>query len=236
MNNVNIMKRLPLISMQGMVVLPGMVGHIDLKAGEVEEALISIMNKGGEVALATMREGTEKVIDLSSLYPVGVLAEIKQEVKLPDGNIRILMEGKDRILLRDINTKNKGLHMVEAEIKPVEPAFYSADEAEVRIRMLSELLGEYVIYQPGLAKGLLALARNVRNVSIFLNAIMAKIPFQAGQRLSFLIQDREDLLFECVYREFKKELEIAKVRAELQDKLNREVSEAANTQKKEFFL
>ena len=104
MNNVNIMKRLPLISMQGMVVLPGMVGHIDLKAGEVEEALISIMNKGGEVALATMREGTEKVIDLSSLYPVGVLAEIKQEVKLPDGNIRILMEGKDRNLLLDINT------------------------------------------------------------------------------------------------------------------------------------
>ena len=68
------MKRLPVIAMQGMVVLPGMVGHIDLKTSDVEEALLNIMNNGGNVILATMREGVEKITGAESVFPVCVTA------------------------------------------------------------------------------------------------------------------------------------------------------------------
>ena len=236
MNDYNEMKRLPVIAMQGMVVLPGMVGHIDLKFGEVVEALNTIMNKGGEVALATMREDAEKITDVSSLYPIGVLAEIKQKVNLPNGNVRILLEGRERIAFYSLETKKNGLFIADTGIKPVERADYTSDEAEARIRMLSEILGEYVVYQPSISKSLLATARNVNDLSFFMTVLTAKIPFQAGQRLSFLMQDKEELLFECVLREFKKELQIAKVRSEVQEKLNKDVNEATAEQKKEFFL
>ena len=236
MNDYNEMKRLPVIAMQGMVVLPGMVGHIDLKFGEVVEALNTIMNKGGEVALATMREDAEKITDVSSLYPIGVLAEIKQKVNLPNGNVRILLEGRERIAFYSLEAKKNGLFIADTGIKPVERADYTSDEAEARIRMLSEILGEYVVYQPSISKSLLATARNVNDLSFFMTVLTAKIPFQAGQRLSFLMQDKEELLFECVLREFKKELQIAKVRSEVQEKLNKDVNEATAEQKKEFFL
>ena len=236
MSDLANMKRLPMIAMQGMVVLPGMVGHIDLKKGEVEEALIDIMEGGGEVALATLREGVTSITGLNAVFPVGVIARIKQRVSLPGGNIRVLLEGVERIVFHNVGAKQKGLYLCEACEKPILPANFGADETEIRIRMLSELLGEYVIYQKNISGSLLAYARTTTNLMEFMQLLAAKIPFQAVSRLSFLMQDTEERLFECFYREFDRELTMVKLRHEISEKINKEVNEATIQQKKEYIL
>ncbi len=236
MSEYNELKRLPVIAMQGMVVLPGMVGHIDLKKGEVEEALIDIMNNGGEVALATLREGMDSITGISAVFPVGVSAMIKQRVSLPNGNIRILLEGKERAVFRELGPKEKGLYRGELVEKPIERCGFTSEEAEVRIRMLSELLGEYVVYQKNLTKNLLSYARTTTDLLEFMRILTIKIPFQPITRLSFLMQDREDRLFECFYREFQKEVEMARIRQGINEKIAQEVNEATVKQKKDFIL
>jgi len=236
MSDLSEMKRLPVIAMQGMVVLPGMVGHIDLKTSDVEEALLNIMNNGGNVILATMREGVEKITGAESVFPVCVIAVIKQKVTLPEGNTRILLEGIERAVFLNLGTKRQGLYVGEVVEKPVQSADFSPEEEEARIRLLSETLGEYVIYQPGISKNLLDYARNAVMLYPFMKILMAKIPFQPVSRMSFLLQDREDRLFECLYREFDKELSIAKVRKELSQKIEKDVAAAATEQRKEYYL
>ena len=236
MSEYSELKRLPLIAMQGMVVLPGMVGHIDLKKGDASEALINLLNGGGHIALATMREGLSTLEGPESVFPVGAETLIKQKVVMPDGNVRLLLEGIERIVFREINKQPNGIMMAAVSLKPVERAEFTADEEEARIRMLAEILGEYVIYQKTLPKTLLDYARNANELFPFMRILMAKIPFQAIERMSLLMQDTEERLFECLYREFSKELQVAKVRYELNEKLIREVNEATMQQKKDFVL
>ena len=230
------MKRLPVIAMRGLVVLPDMVGHIDLKTKDVEGAFRSIMEMDSEVVLATMREGLEKIEDLSSVYPVGVIATIKQRVSLPNGNVRILLEGKTRVVFRDLRVVANGSYLGDVVEREIIRASYQGQEEEARIRMLAELLGEYVIYQPQTPKNLLDVARNTTDLYSFMLVLMAKIPFQAYTKLSFLMQEREDLLFEVLYREFGRELEIAKLRHEINEKISKEVAESAADQRKEYYL
>ncbi|MBR4581375.1 MAG: AAA family ATPase, partial [Lachnospiraceae bacterium] len=230
------MKRLPVIAMRGLVVLPDMVGHIDLKTKDVEGAFRSIMEMDSEVVLATMREGLEKIEDLSSVYPVGVIATIKQRVSLPNGNVRILLEGKTRVVFRDLRVVANGSYLGDVVEREIIRASYQGQEEEARIRMLAELLGEYVIYQPQTPKNLLDVARNTTDLYSFMIVLMAKIPFQAYTKLSFLMQEREDLLFEVLYREFGRELEIAKLRHEINEKISKEVAESAADQRKEYYL
>ena len=235
MSDLAEMKRLPLITMQGMVVLPGMVGHIDLKTKDVEEALNAIYGHDDQVALATVREGIEKITGIESVYPVGVLAVVKQKVSLPGGNTRILLEGMGRVVFRELRVSKVGINMCDVVEKPVERMNYSADEEEARIRLLSEVLGEYIIYQ-NIPKNVLDYARTATELYPFMQVLMAKIPFQPVSRLAFLMQDKEDRLYECLYREFSKELEIAKVRKEVADTISKEVSENAVQQRKEYYL
>ena len=236
MSDYSEMRRLPVIAMQGMVVLPGMVGHIDLKTDDVEEALLSIMNRGGQVVLATMREGVEKITGAESVFPVCVIAIIKQKVTLPEGATRILLEGIERAIFVNLGAKQQGLYMGEVVEKPITPADFGPDEEEARIRILSEILGEYVPYQTGISKNLLDYARNATQLYPFMKILMAKIPFQPVSRMSFLLQDTEERLFECLYREFDRELAIAKVRSELKLKIEKEVNESASQQRKEYYL
>ena len=187
MSEYSELKRLPLIAMQGMVVLPGMVGHIDLKKGDASEALINLLNGGGHIALATMREGLSTLEGPESVFPVGAETLIKQKVVMPDGNVRLLLEGIERIVFREINKQPNGIMMAAVSLKPVERAEFTADEEEARIRMLAEILGEYVIYQKTLPKTLLDYARNANELFPFMRILMAKIPFQAIERMSLLM-------------------------------------------------
>ena len=230
------LKRLPVIAMRGLVVLPDMVGHIDLKTKDVEGAFRSIMNMENEVVLATMREGLEKITGPESVYPVGVTAVIKQRVSLPDGNVRLLLEGKKRIIFRDLRVVSDGSYLGYVVEKEIERTQYSGQEEEARIRILAEILGEYIVYQPNIPKTLLDIARTTTELYGFMLVLMAKVPFQAISRLSFLLQDNEDRLFECVYREFIKELEVAKLRREISEKITMDVTEATGKQRKEYFL
>ena len=230
------MRRLPVIAMRGLVVLPDMVGHIDLKTKDVEGAFRSIMEMDSEVVLATMREGIDKITDISSVFPVGVIATIKQRVSLPNGNVRLLLEGRTRVEFRDLRVVSNGSYLGDVVEKEIIRASFKGQEEEVRIRMLAEILGEYVVYQPQVPKNVLDIARNTTDLYNFMLVLMAKIPFQAYTKLSFLMQEREDTLFEVLYREFLKELEIVKLRHEINDKISQEVSEAATQQRKEYYL
>ena len=141
MSDYSELKRLPIIAMQGMVVLPGMVGHIDLKKGDASEALINLLSSGGHLVLATMREGLSSLEGPESVFPVGAETLIKQKVVMPDGNVRILLEGIERVIFREIRKQPNGIMMAAVNEKPVVRADYTQDEEEARIRMLSEVLG-----------------------------------------------------------------------------------------------
>lgn len=84
---------LPLLPLRGMLVFPGMVMNLDIARARSLNAVSAAMRRGKHILLVAQKNTEREEPELENLYRVGVVAEIKQMVKLPGGNLRILVEG-----------------------------------------------------------------------------------------------------------------------------------------------
>src|SRR5690625_4522913 len=101
MTEVNIMseaqcKTLPLLPLRGMVVFPTVVMHLDVGRKPSIEALEMAMMEDRKILLVSQKESAVKAPRDEDLFSVGTYAHVKQMLKLPNGTIRVLVEGLER--------------------------------------------------------------------------------------------------------------------------------------------
>ena len=89
-------KKLPVLPLRGVVVFPYMLIHLDVGRPRSMEALEAAMVQDREIFLTAQLDPETEEPEEKDLYPVGTLAEIRQLIKLPDGSVRVLVEGKKR--------------------------------------------------------------------------------------------------------------------------------------------
>ncbi len=87
---------LPILSLRGVTVFPNMFLHFDAKRDASVKALDIAMKEKQMLFLATQIDASKENVNLSEVYSVGVIAMIKQIVKLPQGITRVLVEGLSR--------------------------------------------------------------------------------------------------------------------------------------------
>lgn len=93
---------LPLLALRGLVVFPGMVLHFDVGRKKSILALNEAMANDQTIFLITQRDMNDDEPEAEKLYSVGVVAKIRQVLKLPGNNIRVLVEGLYRARLQAI--------------------------------------------------------------------------------------------------------------------------------------
>ena len=97
----------PTVTLRGITILPGVVAHFDVVREEAINAINIAMMGNQQVFLVTQKDFFADNNELQDLFGVGVIAIIKQIVKLQNGSIRVLVEGKERAKLLEIkNIKN----------------------------------------------------------------------------------------------------------------------------------
>lgn len=94
---VSFKETLPLLPLRGMIVFPYMVVPLDVGREKSISALEAAMVNERLIVLAAQRQAKVNEPDQEDIYPVGTIAEIKQLLKLPDGTIRVLVEGLRRV-------------------------------------------------------------------------------------------------------------------------------------------
>ncbi|MDD2361891.1 MAG: endopeptidase La [Oscillospiraceae bacterium] len=94
---------LPVLALRGLVVFPDMVLHFDVGRKKSMLALNEAMSSDQTIFLVTQRDLRDDEPDANSLYTVGVVAKIRQVLKLPGDNVRVLVEGLYRAKLKEIN-------------------------------------------------------------------------------------------------------------------------------------
>jgi len=90
------MTRIPAIALRGMTVLPGMIAHFDISRDKSIKAVEAAMNDNQKIFLVTQRDVEVDNPELTDLYEVGIVAEIKQVIKLQNNIVRVLAEGQLR--------------------------------------------------------------------------------------------------------------------------------------------
>lgn len=105
--NLSELTRLPLLPLRGMVVFPFMIVHLDVGRDRSVAALDEAMVHNRKIFLTAQKNDETENPTLDDLYEVGTIAEIRQLIKIPDGNIRVLVEGISRATLEKISELEK---------------------------------------------------------------------------------------------------------------------------------
>lgn len=122
---------------------PGMIINLDVGRDRSIRAVESAMNMGKRILLVTQRSAEENDPTAKSLYNFGVIAEIKQMLKLPNGAMRILVEGLTRVeVISVVDAVGMNLEAYVAEREDVND---HSNEVEALKRMLVETFEQWVL-------------------------------------------------------------------------------------------
>ncbi len=143
------------VAMRGLVAFPKMVMHFDVSRGKSVAAIERSLKEGGKLFLVTQHEAYIDNPKASDLYKVGVVAEIKQVLKLPDNIMKVLVEGVYKAnLVRLIDDGE----VLKAEVKRT-PTYSRAKfdevEAEALMRSVKDVFERYASFFPKMPKELL---------------------------------------------------------------------------------
>ncbi|MBP5305137.1 MAG: endopeptidase La [Lachnospiraceae bacterium] len=144
------------VAMRGLVAFPKMVMHFDVSRAKSIAAIERSLKEGGKLFLVTQHEAYIDNPKASDLYKVGVVAEIKQVLKLPDNIMKVLVEGVYKAnLVRLIDDGE----VLKAEVKRT-PTYSRAKfdevEAEALMRSVKDVFERYASFFPKMPKELLS--------------------------------------------------------------------------------
>ncbi len=144
------------VAMRGLVAFPKMVMHFDVARDKTVASVEKALSSGGKIFLVTQHETYVDNPKASDLYKVGVLAEIKQVLRLPDNIMKVLVEGVYKANLVRLIDDGECLR---AEVKRV-PTYsrvkYDQVEAEALMRSVKDVFERYASFFPRMPKELLA--------------------------------------------------------------------------------
>lgn len=92
-----------ILPLRGLLILPGMIANVDVGRDKSLAAIRVASAEDNKILLVTQKDPNVAEITKEDLYDWGVLAEIKQQLQLPNGAIRLLVEGLQRVQLTEVN-------------------------------------------------------------------------------------------------------------------------------------
>ncbi len=135
------LENLPLVPLRGITVFPNMIMHLDIGRDSSVNALEAAMVDDRRVFLTTQKDIDEESPKTEDLYRVGTVAEIRQIIKLPDGNVRVLVEGITRGVMtgwREFET------YIEADVEVHEDSWTDSMQLEALVRGVVHEFEEWV--------------------------------------------------------------------------------------------
>ena len=98
---------LPVLPLRDIVVFPGMVAPLFVGRKQSVNALNHIMISDKKIFLLTQKDSDVEMPKTENLFKIGTVAKVLQLLKLPDGTIKVLVEGLERASLKNLNTNQK---------------------------------------------------------------------------------------------------------------------------------
>ncbi len=174
---------LPLLALRDIVVFPHMVAPLFVGRSKSVNALSEAMSSDKRIFLATQRKADIDNPNEKDINRVGTIANVLQLLKLPDGTVKALIEGKTRASIARF-VKHKDYFQVELE--PVPETEVSPAESEALVRSINKSFDEYAKINKNISKDLVKSVGSISDPSKLVDTVAA--------HFSFKIQDKQELL------------------------------------------
>lgn len=173
---------IPAVALRGMTILPGMVAHFDVSREKSIQAVQEAMMGEQQIFLITQRNVEVDNPGPEDLYQIGIIADIKQVIKMQNNIVRILVEGKERAELGSFAQTEP---YILAEIFKFEEESQKEESPEVKegmLRAVQETYAQYAALNPKQNKDFARQVAESRQLEHLMDMIANNIPIQNGSK------------------------------------------------------
>ncbi len=210
-------KTLPLVVLRYMVVFPQMMLHFDLTQTTSEETVKQAIQNGQDIFIA-LKKGEEDAQEADS-YEIGVVANVKQILRLPNNQTRILVQGMERARILQRPDTNLSYPVVEVEPMPIQEPVLSDVELEAMRESLLEIIDSLLVNLPQNGPEIRKQLRKIEDFRRLLAQSIALLPLSAQAKQMILEAGSITSQFERLAKLLAKEAQILQIRRRIQEKV-----------------
>lgn len=224
-----IKKNVPLLPLRGLLVYPTMVLHLDVGREKSVQALEQAMMNDHMIFLATQREISIDEPGEEEIFKVGTYTKIKQMLKLPNGTIRVLVEGLNRA---QIESYMELEDYTSVDIKELTEEELKDAEAEALMRTLLDHFDQYIKISKKISAETYATVTDIEEPGRMADIVASHLPLKLKDKQEVLetvdVKKRLNRVISLIHNE-KEVLEIEK-------KIGQRVKRSMERTQKEYYL
>ena len=188
-------RTLPVLPLRDVVVFPYMVMPLFVGRAKSISALDEAMNEGKQLLLVSQKQADLEEPTVDDVLDVGTIANIIQLLKLPDGTVKVLVEGQQRA---KINQLNDGEDHFSAEVTPIETTFGDEKELDVVKATVLNEFESYLQLNKKIPADVLGALQRIDDADRLADTMAAHIPVTVRHKQSVLeladVQERLEYL------------------------------------------
>ncbi len=222
-------KLLPLLPLRDIVVFPGMVVPLFVGREKSVAALEAAMSGEKEIFLiAQLDPGCDDPVH-DDLYDMGVIASVLQLLKLPDGTVRVLVEGHERAQLKSLREEGD---LLVAQVELCDPVSASGTEVAGTMRSVVDQFGEYSKLNKKLSQDAGDQLADIDDASKLADAVAAHITAKVSDKQTLLTEIDPLKRLEMVMSFMEGELGVLQVERKIRGRVKRQMEKT----QREYYL
>lgn len=222
-------KILPVLPLRDIVVFPHMVVPLFVGREKSVKALDEIMKGEKQILLATQKNSVDDDPSPDAIYPIGVLASVLQLLKLPDGTVKVLVEGKGRARLTRFTDREE---YFEAEAVEIEDEAGDASQAEAMLRAVVEQFENYVKLNKKVPPEALSSIPQITDASKLADSVAAHLSVKIADKQGLLETFDVPKRLEKVYGLMEGEISVLQVEKKIRSRVKRQMEKT----QREYYL
>ncbi|MEC9490031.1 MAG: endopeptidase La [Halanaerobiales bacterium] len=229
-NEIKEILELPLLASRGVIVFPHMVIPLLVGRDKSVAALEEAMMEEKKIIIAAQKDEAVEEPDIDDIYSFGTIAEVKQLVKLPNGMIKVVVEGLERAEVIDyLDTEE--YFLVEAASRPEEKIEVTTD-VKALMRTVVKEFEEYIKYNRNLPAETIMSVSNIDDPGRLADVISSQVELKYNQLQELLEATDIILRLEKMLSLLQDEIEVLKIEQDI----NKRVKKKVEKNQKEYYL
>ncbi|GHC19619.1 Lon protease [Kushneria pakistanensis] len=223
---------IPLLPLRDVVVYPQMVIPLFVGREKSIRALEAAMESDKQVLLVAQRDAGQDNPEIEDLFDIGTIASVMQLLRLPDGTVKVLIEGSSRADIDHINDDNSENGYPTATITLRESEPLSEREQESLVRVLLDQFEQYVKLSRKVPNEVLSSLQGIEDASRLVDTISAHLSLEIGDKQSLLEMDKVRDRVEHLMTLIESEIDLLQVEKRIRSR----VKEQMEKSQREYYL
>lgn len=226
---MSMMKTLPVLPLRDIVVFPDMVAPLFVGRDKSVRALEMVEDGENEIMLVAQRDASVEDPSDDDLYPIGTIATILQLLKLPDGTVKVLVEGQSRARVERLNDRGDYL---DADLTIVETAPVDQQAVKVLLRAVVDQFDNYVKLNRKIQPDSVATISKITDPGKLADTVAAQLSIKLSEKQDLLeVVDPKERL-EKVFAQMESEMGMLQMERKIKSRVKRQMEKT----QREYYL